>query len=1273
MDRIPGNKQGSPTSGVEETTCDQRSPWELAKVVVTPSQSKLKDNAEEASSRFQNTSKTSDSEQDAPNTEMFGEEELSKVAHHKNTQSWPAMSVGNVSANQSKNTKVISNRVHKPSFQGKVSNMKVPHSLFQRASMTTTESKDFVGMSEQIDSNTLDHQHSCQTEGGEVSKYSGQKVKEEETSQSNPQESIPVTKKVPVFGKARIKSKKSCVGSGTPVKRTIDVSSKCHDSKYAKLTDGFQKKTQNRIVKTCSFEKPVHGDQSSKENDMSKSSTKHEGDLLPEKDNFQADRSAVVDAPGNLDAVPVSKTEILQTKVQESVVAPPSEEHKEESNSYAPRNPHFTIGIQTPEQINKNLEIKKDACREIGSVDYLMKENLDNDMVKKATSESFSAPQTEDNKKASNYIKSKEDINPSRMTDEQWKNLFDSVINMTFEDRVDFEIKQVDSDLEKQKLESDTRPKEKKRKRQRAVTECKKMMLEEKYEDNVHESAKDCRKEQPMNELLSGDSLIDLSESSFDENLVINNLLENFPDLDTSEESSLSLSPNDDGSSNRVGEKGKRKSSKSRNSSADAKSGSKISPQTSMRKTQVLEIIENLDEDVWVQCDSCNKWRKCTRNDDPSTLPKSWSCIMNKDLLHNRCSIPEEDWGDTDEFYLYSRFILGSVVWAQVPCTPWWPAIVDIDPDYRCFLWVKPKKSHPEYVHVTFFGDPVTRAWVTLNRITPFKMRHTARTFASRDCRGSVIDPALEAAVNEAQSALMMDIHSRRRNYNFASRFKGKIVFKEDFNARNETKNKMHQKRRLKNTSTEDSLSKECKSADNMNKKMKRDVGARDPTYCIEKEYKLVIDEDEYMKRKYKNQSENVDLEEYISSNENENIKGDSIKTENQVSAHKANEKSRNLERKGVDSEMDHKFGKNENLKEYGHEGNEEEVIGCENEERNADVQGHLERSMEKKEAGHVCGEDFKEYQVKVIEPDDYEGDDEVSAECVTEDEEHDQSGEQEPGRTEDDEHYESGEQEADGTEDDGNCESGEQEAGGTGGDEHYDSGEQEADGTEDDGNCESGEQEAGGTEGDEHYESGEQEAGGTEGDGHYESGEQEAGGTEGDEHYESGEQEADGTEDDGNCESGEQEAGGTEGDEHYESGEQEAGGTEGDEHYESGEQEADGTEGDEHYESGEQEAGGTEGDEHYESGEQEAGGTEGDEHYESGEQEAGGTEGDEHYESGEQEADGTEDDGNCESGEQEAGGTEGDGHYESGKEEACRICGIEDGEADESREQDED
>lgn len=81
----------------------------------------------------------------------------------------------------------------------------------------------------------------------------------------------------------------------------------------------------------------------------------------------------------------------------------------------------------------------------------------------------------------------------------------------------------------------------------------------------------------------------------------------------------------------------------------------------------------NYSGPVWVQCDSCDKWRTLSSIADPSLVPDHWTCSMNKDTEHTTCEAPEEVWsdlGDSQEF-VESPFIPGSLVWAKMDGYPW--------------------------------------------------------------------------------------------------------------------------------------------------------------------------------------------------------------------------------------------------------------------------------------------------------------------------------------------------------------------------------------------------------------------------------------------------------------------------------------------------------------------------------------------------------------------------------------------------------------------------
>ncbi|XP_057604542.1 zinc finger CW-type PWWP domain protein 1 isoform X2 [Hippopotamus amphibius kiboko] len=127
---------------------------------------------------------------------------------------------------------------------------------------------------------------------------------------------------------------------------------------------------------------------------------------------------------------------------------------------------------------------------------------------------------------------------------------------------------------------------------------------------------------------------------------------------------------------------------------------------------------------VWVQCSSpnCEKWRRLRGNIDPSVLPDNWSCDQNTDLEYNRCDIPEETWTGHESEVAYASYIPGSIIWAKQYGYPWWPGMVESDPDLgEYFLFASHLDSLPSKYHVTFFGETVSRAWIPVNMLKNFQ------------------------------------------------------------------------------------------------------------------------------------------------------------------------------------------------------------------------------------------------------------------------------------------------------------------------------------------------------------------------------------------------------------------------------------------------------------------------------------------------------------------------------------------------------------------------
>ncbi|XP_032111110.1 zinc finger CW-type PWWP domain protein 1 isoform X7 [Sapajus apella] len=128
---------------------------------------------------------------------------------------------------------------------------------------------------------------------------------------------------------------------------------------------------------------------------------------------------------------------------------------------------------------------------------------------------------------------------------------------------------------------------------------------------------------------------------------------------------------------------------------------------------------------VWVQCSfpNCGKWRRLCGNVDPSVLPDNWSCDQNTaDMEYNRCDIPEETWTGLESDVAYASYVPGSIIWAKQYGYPWWPGMIESDPDLgEYFLFTSHLDSLPSKYHVTFFGETVSRAWIPVNMLKNFQ------------------------------------------------------------------------------------------------------------------------------------------------------------------------------------------------------------------------------------------------------------------------------------------------------------------------------------------------------------------------------------------------------------------------------------------------------------------------------------------------------------------------------------------------------------------------
>ncbi|KAK9398399.1 zinc finger CW-type PWWP domain protein 1 [Crotalus adamanteus] len=185
---------------------------------------------------------------------------------------------------------------------------------------------------------------------------------------------------------------------------------------------------------------------------------------------------------------------------------------------------------------------------------------------------------------------------------------------------------------------------------------------------------------------------------------------------------------------------------------------------------------------AWVQCSypSCEKWRRLSSDVDPSALPEDWSCSQNPDLQHNSCSVPEEDWSGSENEVVYAIYFPGSIVWAKQYGYPWWPGIIEADPDIEeYFLFSSQADSLPSKYHVTFFGHPVTRAWISASQLKNYG-EAAGEGSALAKIRNKSEKKDLRVALEMAKEAERISIQDRIRRFGFHGRFRNQASPRDD-------------------------------------------------------------------------------------------------------------------------------------------------------------------------------------------------------------------------------------------------------------------------------------------------------------------------------------------------------------------------------------------------------------------------------------------------------------------------------------------------------------
>jgi len=185
-----------------------------------------------------------------------------------------------------------------------------------------------------------------------------------------------------------------------------------------------------------------------------------------------------------------------------------------------------------------------------------------------------------------------------------------------------------------------------------------------------------------------------------------------------------------------------------------------------------VEVDRTLTQGVWVQCSikMCLKWRFLPTILDPSSLPEYWTCEMNDDSEYNKCSFPEVDWSEETEKedYVYTKYNLGSIVWAKMASYPSWPAMVDDDPSCDLF-YDYTENGEVTHYHVVFLDKHVSRNWVLAKNVETFHTNPDKMSTLLK--KRAAFSEELKMAIEEAHDAMKLPIDERIQKYNFATRF----------------------------------------------------------------------------------------------------------------------------------------------------------------------------------------------------------------------------------------------------------------------------------------------------------------------------------------------------------------------------------------------------------------------------------------------------------------------------------------------------------------------
>ncbi|CAH3196378.1 unnamed protein product, partial [Porites evermanni] len=201
---------------------------------------------------------------------------------------------------------------------------------------------------------------------------------------------------------------------------------------------------------------------------------------------------------------------------------------------------------------------------------------------------------------------------------------------------------------------------------------------------------------------------------------------------------------------------------------------------TLKENSELLADLQGTDKQgTWAQCSipSCGKWRFLQSNVDPNELPERWVCAMNENEKYNECSASQETF-DSQEGNLdvmYTPYPSGAIVWAKMVGYPWWPAMMEDDPDYGYYCETGEDNVTPEMYHVVFFDKEVSRTWVNAVCIRNFSCDDDPEDMGKVTFKGKNYRRQLTAVTLAARRAAQLPLQRRLAEYGFAARYKGPI------------------------------------------------------------------------------------------------------------------------------------------------------------------------------------------------------------------------------------------------------------------------------------------------------------------------------------------------------------------------------------------------------------------------------------------------------------------------------------------------------------------